>query len=386
MKRIFPVLLMVSIILNCFWGYALHQKPEKKDEGGSLQAKAVPKLSGISKNEISVKEQAVKPVWPEISKQDYPKMVDALRKLGFPDRTIRVVVVDLIKAKFEAARIRLITSGATRNVDPHGFRSAEDERQFKLLDVAQGKEIQDALGFGFAETEMAALERKRTYGDIPREKVQQCGDIYRQYYEMKLSSKMSPKELAFLDASRAEDIKGVLNEQEWVEWQLHQTTAGQLTRRYLAGVDVSKDERVAVYDAVNKHWQSPDFVKFGAKDENSALGLHADLTKILGPDRYYTYLMNEGGEFAHMNAAIFADSPVPASKRLAMNSLILESQKEILKIVKENPDPVALAEKKRQYASGLETRIKLEYDTRTWESFSKWPGSRVFFQTPTRTR
>lgn len=200
-------------------------------------------------------------LWAALHSGSLKDLVARMQAAGFPIWAIRAAVATEVDARY-VARMRELTqpdpnmpywkTPPAMGMDP--TRLAE----YMKLSNERTKEMRDLLGnFALRDDGDITSAQRRTYGNIPAEKIASIEQIAQDYSEMTaqvraaMNGIMLPQDkaaLALLDQEKHADLASVLTPQELEDYEMRNSTVTTRLRPTLALFNATEDEFRTIYN------------------------------------------------------------------------------------------------------------------------------------------
>ena len=333
-SKLNSVLLVCNLLLLCAGAYFfIQRRPLASDENAdsgvqnlTSQTEALP-LNSQAPTAPSVITVTNQFRWRQLETEDYRAYIERLRAIGCPEQTIRdIVVADL--DKLMAPRIQAIYG---RRADLQFWHSEEeelandrDERDIdrKRRDIDQEKRsvIEELLGVDLVRERMRLRGEQDYYerrlGFLPEQRRGEVRKILEKFDQLQeeLRNKewtdgtpltaQERAELGRLSQQKQAELAAFLSPAEQQQYELWMSDTANAVRHATYGMDISKEEFLAIYNAhktFDEQWAARDP---GLMDDAAAQRLQAahqqmesDLERQLGTERFAEYKRGEDPEF-----------------------------------------------------------------------------------------
>jgi hypothetical protein len=333
-SKLNSVLLVCNLLLLCAGAYFfIQRRPPASDENAdsgvqnlTSQTEALP-LNSQAPTAPSVITVTNQFRWRQLETEDYRAYIERLRAIGCPEQTIRdIVIADL--DKLMAPRIQAIYG---RRADLQFWHSEEeelandrDERDIdrKRRDIDQEKRsvIEELLGVDLVRERMRLRGEQDYYerrlGFLPEQRRGEVRKILEKFDQLQeeLRNKewtdgtpltaQERAELGRLSQQKQAELAAFLSPAEQQQYELWMSDTANAVRHATYGMDISKEEFLAIYNAhktFDEQWAARDP---GLMDDAAAQRLQAahqqmesDLERQLGTERFAEYKRGEDPEF-----------------------------------------------------------------------------------------
>jgi hypothetical protein len=265
--------------------------------------------------------------WRQLETEDYRAYIERLRAIGCPEQTIRdIVIADL--DKLMAPRIQAIYG---RRADLQFWHSEEEElandrderdidRKRRDIDKEKRAVIEELLGVDLVRERMRLRGEQDYYerrlGFLPEQRRGEVRKILEKFDQLQeeLRNKewtegtpltaQERAELGRLSQQKQTELAAFLSPEERQQYELWMSDTANAVRHATYGMDISKEEFLAIYNAhkaFDEQWAARDP---GLMDDAAAQRLQAarqqmdsDLERQLGSERFAEYKRGEDPEF-----------------------------------------------------------------------------------------
>jgi hypothetical protein len=265
--------------------------------------------------------------WRQLESEDYRTYIERLRSIGCPEQTIRDLVISDLD-KLMAPRVEALYG---RRADLQFWHSEEEElaneRNYREISRAQrdiDKEkravIEELLGADLIRERMRlngqADYYERRLGFLPEERRGEVRKLLEKYDE--LEERIREKEWAEAEPLTGQDraalrrlrteeqaeLAAMLNPVEREQYELWVSDTANAVRQATYGMEISKEEFLAIYNArkaFDQQWaaRDPDLMDEASRQrmEMARQQMELDLQRQLGPERFAEYKRGEDPEF-----------------------------------------------------------------------------------------
>ncbi|HRE83687.1 MAG TPA: hypothetical protein PLN52_21765 [Opitutaceae bacterium] len=278
MRPLVIILLALSLAGNVAWvihrvgkseATALSEK-ENSERAGTDEAQrdaVTEKRSHRSAGEFDGPRTGV--VWREpsagesLTSSDLKSLVRRLQEAGFPRHVIRAVVYAEVNERFAARQAALRQQGNQDVYWSNPRRMLMDTSQVaanRALNLERSQLVKEVLGdLGPDDNPLAESFRRRQYGDLDGDKVQQLEQVLNDYNELRSEIYASAQgmllpedqeKLAYLEREQRADIEQLLTPKEREEYALRSSALANQIRSRFQGFEATEDEYRAIYAAV----------------------------------------------------------------------------------------------------------------------------------------
>lgn len=255
--------------------------------------------------------------WTQLNAGDLAATVARLRAANLPPTLIRAIVRTLVSEQFDERRKVIVEAikaqpwwlGESYNFDP---KIGALRRQ---LSRDQEDRVNQLLGFHDELSEAQLASQRRTYGDIPQEKIEALRRIDSDYGQMMNEVRTQAQgmmlaedreKLALFEREKRADVAALLSPTELFEMDLRSSpTAGELRGR-LAAFDPTEEEFRTLFKlqkTVDDQFGSPQNLSVEQRNQrNQALSkLLPQVEAALGPARYAEFKETTDGNYLTAN-------------------------------------------------------------------------------------
>lgn len=278
MRPLVIILLVLSLAGNVAWVIHWGEKGEsrarsEREKGaregtdGAERDLVTGKKSEGSTGELEGPRTGV--VWrgpsagDSLTASDLKGLVRRLQDAGFPRHVIRAVVYAEVNERFAARQAALRQRGNEDAYWSNPRRMRMDTSQVaanRALNLERSQLVKEVLGdLGPDDNPLAESFRRRQYGDLPGEKVQQLEQVLNDYNELRSEIYASAQgmllpedqeKLAYIEREQRADIEQLLTPKEREEYALRSSALANQIRSRFQGFEASEDEYRAIYAAV----------------------------------------------------------------------------------------------------------------------------------------
>lgn len=198
-----------------------------------------------------------------LTASDLKGLVRRLQEAGFPRHVIRAVVYAEVNERFAARQAALRQQGNEDVYWSNPRRMRMDTSQVaanRALNLERSQLVKEVLGdLGPDDNPLAESFRRRQYGDLPGEKVQQLEQVLNDYNELRSEIYASAQgmllpedqeKLAYIEREQRADIEQLLTSKEREEYALRSSALANQIRSRFQGFEATEDEYRAIYAAV----------------------------------------------------------------------------------------------------------------------------------------
>jgi hypothetical protein len=271
--------------------------------------------------------------WRQLESEDYRMYIDRLRSIGCPEETIRDIVISDLD-KLMAPRLQAANG---RRADLQFWHSEEEElandrdlrdvrRTQREVDREKRAVIEELLGVDLVRERMRLkgeqdyYERRMAF--LPEARRTELRKVLERFDELEQGIRekeweegvaLSAQERAQLRKLRQErqaEIDGLLSPEEREQYALWMSESANAVRSATYGMDITKEEFLAIYEAqkaFDQQWTSSDFEMMdeGARQRWNAARqqMETDLQRQLGTERFAEYKRGQDPDFHQLSAA-----------------------------------------------------------------------------------
>jgi hypothetical protein len=206
---------------------------------------------------------ALAKTWSHVETSDLRALIARLRAADFPPSVIRAIVAQQLQEQFADRRKAIIgeaqpfeywkSSGLFNNAYTN-----DPKMRAALRDLAreQTNQMKELLGPDATEEDLSGGWRRRQFGNLSKEKVDQVNQVTQDYFDLEsqvrtAANGMVLKEdrdnLAYLAEEKKKDLAAVLTPEELADYELHSSQTTNRLRTQLAGMDLTEDQFKAIY-------------------------------------------------------------------------------------------------------------------------------------------
>ena len=202
--------------------------------------------------------------WTRLHTDDLRAFVARLRFAGFPPTVMRALVNERLREQF--AERRKAIGGAAGEYEywkPGGIYNsgfmADPKTRSALRDLTREQSVlaKELLGpDATPENDMSALFRNRQYGDLPREKAEQVGQVTQDYADLVSQVRAAANglmlaedrtKLAYLEEEKRKDLAALLTPAELADYEMRSSTTTSRLRFQLSSLDLTEDQFRTIY-------------------------------------------------------------------------------------------------------------------------------------------
>jgi hypothetical protein len=271
--------------------------------------------------------------WRQLESEDYRTYIERLRSIGCPEQTIRdLVIADL--DKLMASRLEAING---RRADLQFWHSEEEElmndRDPRAIRQAQREVdrekravIEELLGIDLVRERMRLRGEQDYYerrlGFLSEDRRTDLRKILERFDEQEQAIRekewaeaqpLGPQDRAQLRKLRQEkqaELDAFLNPSEREQYGLWMSESANAVRSATYGMDVTKEEFLAIYEAqkaFDQQWANSEFEMMDdaarQRWQTAREQMETDLQRQLGPERFAEYKRGQDPDFHQLSAA-----------------------------------------------------------------------------------
>jgi hypothetical protein len=299
-------------------------------------------------------EGASPQTWAQLNAGDLAAGVARLRAAGLPPALLRAMVRTLVAEQFDERRKAMIEAikaqpwwlGDTFNFDP---KIGALRRQ---LSRDQEDLVNQLLGPDNDLTEPQLARQRRTYGDIPQDKIETLRRIDNDYAQMMNEVRTQAQgmmlaedrtKLALLEREKRTDVAALLSPTELFEMDLRSSPSAVELRGRLAAFDATEQEFRALFKlqkTVDDQFGPPQTLSVEQRNQrNQALAkLLPEVEATLGPARFAEFKETTDGNFLTANNLVRRfDLPATATREIIAIQKDINQRAESLRADKSLP-------------------------------------------------
>ena len=320
-------IILFSLIVNIALAVAVVQRQRAAGSTLTLPATQPPPKA----NDIVATSKA----WAHLtqSKEDID-FVAGLRSSGFPVNIIRTLVQLRLRERFAEQLLALEKKDNEIpywRTEPWAYDfNPETRAKRRAIEREIADQVKSLLGADALESDYARGERIRSFGNIPRAKIEAVQAIQKDYSELTGQIREASKgvvladdreKLAYLEKERRADLVQLLTPDELAEYDKRNSPAAGTVRNRLRYFDASEEEFLKLYQLqrdFDEHFGNNNLSGAQADRRNAALPeLSAQIEGTLGQQRYAEYqIVTDGNYYNTRSFATSVNIPADTAKDL----------------------------------------------------------------------
>jgi len=324
MKSILPPVLVLSLVLNLFFGYQWLQRSDADQTPASAEANAeTPNASAPGTDLDSSEDNTPAPRlvrfdWQQVESEDYRDYIDNLRAIGCPEATIRDIiqadVKKLYESKMEALKpqqkeFEYWKTGNTwmtamqPDAETMEERNALNREKREVLKALLGEDFEPDTHFLEAMVPFNPFDQMLDF--LSPSKKSSIMEIYQKWSaeQAKLATggAMDQEDMKMfheLQKQRDLELAQLLSPEEKRAYDLRMSESAMNLRMQLNGFDPTKEEFEAIFDIKKAFDDEYGILAMAYNDSESREAYQQaqnqtekDIASILGEERYEEYQM-----------------------------------------------------------------------------------------------
>lgn len=321
------ILLGLSVVANAALALLVLTAGEPKPRASESPTPTLAKTEDVAGQTTANRPSQVTWIW--LSDGSPRDLAARLRAAGFPERIIWDLVATQVRKNFAERRRQLL---GEEELSPYwrasvwetGGQTSRDPQvraQLRALENEFMEQMRELMGNpASATSEYAQYLQRRTFGDLPPEKIRQIEAISKDYEDLRravreemrdISFPEDEQQLALLDKEHRADLQALLTPEEFAEFDRRASDTANGLRNQLAAFDASEAEYRALFDVQRAFEERYRGQTLSADESREAR--EAMVAQVLSPERFADYQLKTAGGYRELSSFVESQKLPPSA-------------------------------------------------------------------------